>query len=100
MVRQLTRQDRHLLRLLAALPLAQAVRQVQQDLGYGRSRTYVQVDRVRGLVRELAGAFDDNEQVVRDVLALCLAETEAVDDGGDESSNSSENPGTAKRKAS
>jgi hypothetical protein len=99
-MRQLIEQDRYLLRLLAAYPKAQVVRRVQEDLGCGRSRAYQHVDRVRGLVRELAGAFDDDEQVVRDVLVLCQAEIGAVDDGGDEPSNSSENPVIAAREAS
>jgi hypothetical protein len=94
-MRQLTERDRHILRLLASDSSAQAVRQVQQDLGCGRSRAYQHIDRVRSLVRELAGAFDDGEQVVRDVLALCQAQIAvfgAVDDGGDGPSNDSEDP--------
>ncbi|MEV6303899.1 hypothetical protein AB0M02_31155 [Actinoplanes sp. NPDC051861] len=92
-VRQLTEQDRHVLRLLADVGSAEAVRQLQKELGCGRSRAYQHLERVRSLVRELTGAFDDEEQVVLDMLTVCQAEGDVsgmVDDGGDEPSNTSE----------
>ncbi|NMO54540.1 hypothetical protein HH310_25575 [Actinoplanes sp. TBRC 11911] len=102
-VRQLTGHDRHVLRLLADVGSAEAVRQLQKELGCGRSRAYQHLERVRGLVRELAGAFDDEEQVVLDVLAMCQAEGDVsgtVDDGGDEPSNTSEGPANAEGRTS
>ncbi|WP_250003591.1 hypothetical protein [Actinoplanes sp. M2I2] len=102
-VRQLAGQDRHVLRLLADLGSAEAARQVQKEWGCGRTRAYQHIERVRSLVRELAGAFDDEEQVVLDVLAVCQAEVDVsarVDDDGDGPSNTSKSPANAEGRTS
>ncbi|GAA3346623.1 hypothetical protein GCM10020358_58320 [Amorphoplanes nipponensis] len=91
---QLTVQERHLLGLQAAAENpAAAVRRVQEYLGCGRSKAYLQMERVRALVRELAGAVEDSELVVRGVLAACRAAlpgAEGVDNPGDGSSDHDE----------
>jgi hypothetical protein len=46
---------------------------VQEHLGCGRSTAYSRINKLKKLVRELAGPYEDPEQVVREVLALCVA---------------------------
>jgi hypothetical protein len=64
---QLTPDERQL------LPLVLDVKAVQTHLGCGRSTAYNRITRLKTLIRELAGACDDPEQVVLEVLALCTS---------------------------
>lgn len=102
---QLTAAERHLLRLMAAGKKSVEVSSdVQAYLGCGRSTAYTRMEQVKGLVRELAGAGDDAEQVGREVLDLCNAEgvtaAPAVDEPGDGSSVPGEEPPPSARSAS
>lgn len=53
------------------LPMIGDVDAVRAELGCGRSTAYNQIAKLKALVLELTGQFDDPEQVVREVLELC-----------------------------
>ncbi len=53
------------------LPILDNVDAVRAQLGCGRSTAYNRVGKLKALLRELTADFDDPEQVVREVLALC-----------------------------
>lgn len=63
---QLNTEERRLLPLIVD-PLS-----AQEHLGCGRSTAYSRINKLKTLVRELAGPYEDPEQVVREVLALCV----------------------------
>jgi hypothetical protein len=64
---QLTAEERHLLPLI----LDQAA--VQARFGCGRSTAYNRINKLKELMRELVGSYEDPEQVAGEVLALCMA---------------------------
>ncbi|MGH3947580.1 MAG: hypothetical protein ACRDSE_00415 [Pseudonocardiaceae bacterium] len=64
---QLTPNERRLLCLI------DDVKAVQAHLGCGRSTAYNRINRLRALIRELTGGYDDPEQIGREVLALCTS---------------------------
>jgi len=63
---QLTAEERRLLPLI----LDQAA--VQKLLGCGRSTAYNRINKLKELMREIVGPYEDPEQVAREVLALCM----------------------------
>jgi hypothetical protein len=62
---QLTPSERRLLLMI------DDVDAVRAELGCGRSTAYNRIAKLRALVLELGGRFDDPEQVLREVLELC-----------------------------
>jgi hypothetical protein len=64
---QLTSDERQL------LPMILDGKAVQTHLDCGRSTAYNRITKLKTLIRELAGACDDPEQVVLEVLALCAS---------------------------
>ncbi|MEN3539352.1 hypothetical protein AAH991_29870 [Microbispora sp. ZYX-F-249] len=64
---QLTHDERQL------LPIILDGKAVETHLSCGRSTAYNRINKLKALIRELAGACDDPEQVVLEVLALCTS---------------------------
>lgn len=58
----------------SVLPLIDNVSAVRQCLGVGRSSAYNYINKLKDLIRELAGG-DDPEQIVLEVIDLCRSET-------------------------
>lgn len=63
---QLTVEERRL------MPLIIDQRAVQKHLGCGRSTAYNRIVKLKALMRELVGPYEDPEQVAREVLARCM----------------------------